>query len=216
MLGALLLAGCHHGLDLGQTPAALPAASMPGASAPAAGQPSPPPARPKLGAEEPSAVGPAEPEVKPRPTERVYHHPTDGFALTLPPGWESDDRQPGASLTAHPGRNEGLNSAAGVTVVTADTGRPMTVDELVDTTKRALDQHTEQLTPLEDKRLQVSGHDAARLVLAYRMENVGRLSMVFLVPGEKRSYMITCTAPKDRFDALRPTFEALGASFKID
>lgn len=143
--------------------------------------------------------------------ERIYD-PTSHSTLSVPPGWRVDDTKPSALFliaTDEPPDGASCNlmvsafpSWAGFT--DAERRRALETDDLA---------ATPGVTILDQRWVQVSGHDAQRLLMDFdqvRPEGTARVrTLQVRIPRDQELVQLTCTGHRSTFDLRRPTFDTI-------
>jgi hypothetical protein len=147
---------------------------------------------------------------------RRYQHPTIGFTIALPAGWELIDDVPGVALIAmEPARDGWFRSNVVVTVEHLAPGTEL--EQWAVAADGLLERALHRYLWLDDELVEIDGHRTRRTLSHHTMPENQAVTMEqwALVEGCS-GYTLTASAGTIAYDVLADVFQEVAARFRAD
>jgi hypothetical protein len=147
---------------------------------------------------------------------RSFQHPTVGFTIALPAGWELTDDVPGVALIAvEPARDGWFRSNVVVTVEHLATG--VALEQWASAADGLLERALNRLLWLDDELVEIDGRQARRTLSHHTLPENHAVTMEQWALVEACSgYTLTASAGTVDYDLLADVFEEIAGRFRPD
>lgn len=145
-----------------------------------------------------------------------YHHPSAGFTLPLPAGWERDESVPGCALVSVEPRRDDEHFRANVVVTVEELGEGAELDGWADRSLGALEESLNRLSVIDRDETEIGDVPARRALTHYLHGQFGgvNLEQWSLVEGG-RGYVVSCSTAALEYDDLWALTNAVAEGLRI-
>jgi|GEM_PF-4131163 len=139
--------------------------------------------------------------------------------ISYPETWEVK-HVPGRVLTISSPQVQKKNystSSINLVVVSVDSlGKHITNKEVLQILESAYQNEFTGYKKVSDEFITINGYEGVRLIFQCELEHVKLQFMTWAFINKKNTYVFTCKAKANSFDKVRPTFDEMLASFRIN
>lgn len=150
------------------------------------------------------------------PAAMAFESDKDGFSMDFPGTWQTRENFMSTSVIGlSPLESANDTFAENVNVVVEELSQNVPLTTYTKASGQNLAKFLNQYKLLENKTVQLNGHDAQRLVYEHTQGQFKLRALVYLVVEGDRGYVLTCTAERASYAKYQGQFEKICQTFAV-